>query len=153
MNRSEENKSLHIPAAVPTMNKKDFESDQDVRWCPGCGDYSILSQTQRILPELGIPKEQLVFISGIAVSTLFLSLNSGPSASASLVTSPCAAVVGSRSPTFSASNQNCEEGSSFSYLDDIILHVPDSRSSDNLTSFAIGFLVNPGLQSASAVDW
>ena len=71
MNLSEEKKSLHIPAAVPTTNKKDFESDQDVRWCPGCGDYSILSQTQRILPELGIPKEQLVFISGIGCSSRF----------------------------------------------------------------------------------
>ena len=71
MNLSEENKAPHIPAAVPTMNKKDFESDQDIRWCPGCGDYSILSQTQRILPELGIPKEQLVFISGIGCSSRF----------------------------------------------------------------------------------
>jgi 2-oxoglutarate ferredoxin oxidoreductase subunit beta len=60
-----------IPGAVPTLTKKDFESDQDVRWCPGCGDYSILAQTQRILPELGIPRENLVFISGIGCSSRF----------------------------------------------------------------------------------
>ncbi len=60
-----------VPAAVPTLTKRDFESDQDVRWCPGCGDYSILAQTQRILPELGISKENLVFISGIGCSSRF----------------------------------------------------------------------------------
>jgi 2-oxoglutarate ferredoxin oxidoreductase subunit beta len=63
--------STQIPVAVPTLTKKDFESDQDVRWCPGCGDYSILSQTQRILPDLGIPKEDFVFISGIGCSSRF----------------------------------------------------------------------------------
>ncbi len=61
--------STRLPGAVPTLTKKDFESDQDVRWCPGCGDYSILAQTQRILPELGIPKENIVFISGIGCSS------------------------------------------------------------------------------------
>lgn len=60
-----------VPGAAPTLTKRDFESDQDVRWCPGCGDYSILAQTQRILPELGIPKEDLVFISGIGCSSRF----------------------------------------------------------------------------------
>ena len=60
-----------IPVAAPTLTKKDFESDQDVRWCPGCGDYSILSQTQRILPDLGVPKEDFVFISGIGCSSRF----------------------------------------------------------------------------------
>jgi len=60
-----------IPAGVPTLSKKDFESDQDVRWCPGCGDYSILAQTQRIMPELGIPRENIVFISGIGCSSRF----------------------------------------------------------------------------------
>ena len=44
---------------------KDFSSDQDVRWCPGCGDYSILAQVQRVMPELNIPKHNIVFISGI----------------------------------------------------------------------------------------
>jgi 2-oxoglutarate/2-oxoacid ferredoxin oxidoreductase subunit beta len=50
---------------------KDFQSDQDVRWCPGCGDYSILAQTQRIMPDLGIPKHQMVFVSGIGCSSRF----------------------------------------------------------------------------------
>lgn len=63
--------ATQIPGAAPTLTKKDFESDQDVRWCPGCGDYSILAQTQRILPDLGIPKEDLVFISGIGCSSRF----------------------------------------------------------------------------------
>ncbi len=53
------------------MNKKDFESDQEVRWCPGCGDYSILAQTQRTLPDLGVPKEKYVFVSGIGCSSRF----------------------------------------------------------------------------------
>lgn len=63
--------STQIPVAVPTLTQKDFASDQDVRWCPGCGDYSILAQTKRILPELGIPKENFVFISGIGCSSRF----------------------------------------------------------------------------------
>ena len=53
------------------MTRKDFVSDQEVRWCPGCGDYAILAQMQRVLPELGIPKERLVFISGIGCSSRF----------------------------------------------------------------------------------
>ena len=56
---------------MSTLTKKDFASDQDVRWCPGCGDYSILAQMQKVLPELGIPKEQIVFISGIGCSSRF----------------------------------------------------------------------------------
>ncbi len=50
---------------------KNFSSDQDVRWCPGCGDYSVLAQVQRILPELNYPKEKIVFISGIGCSSRF----------------------------------------------------------------------------------
>lgn len=50
---------------------KDFQSDQDVRWCPGCGDYSILAQTQRIMPDLGIPRHKMVFVSGIGCSSRF----------------------------------------------------------------------------------
>ena len=57
--------------AVPTLPSRDFESDQDKRWCPGCGDYSILKQTQKILPDLGISRERLVFISGIGCSSRF----------------------------------------------------------------------------------
>ncbi|MBN8587160.1 MAG: 2-oxoacid:ferredoxin oxidoreductase subunit beta [Rhodothermia bacterium] len=48
-----------------------FKSDQDIRWCPGCGDYSILAQTQRILPDLGVPREKMVFLSGIGCSSRF----------------------------------------------------------------------------------
>jgi 2-oxoglutarate ferredoxin oxidoreductase subunit beta len=51
--------------------KKDFESDQDVRWCPGCGDYAILSAVQKTMPDLGVPKENIVFISGIGCSSRF----------------------------------------------------------------------------------
>ncbi|NBB72951.1 MAG: 2-oxoacid:ferredoxin oxidoreductase subunit beta [Bacteroidetes bacterium] len=53
------------------LTRKDFQSDQDVRWCPGCGDYAILSTVQRLLPDLGVPKEDIVFISGIGCSGRF----------------------------------------------------------------------------------
>ena len=54
-----------------TYSKQDFTSDQAVRWCPGCGDYAILAQTQKVFPNLGIDKENLVFISGIGCSSRF----------------------------------------------------------------------------------
>lgn len=53
------------------LTRKDFVSDQEVRWCPGCGDYAILAQVQKVMPELGIPKEKIVFISGIGCSSRF----------------------------------------------------------------------------------
>ncbi len=53
------------------LTRKDFISDQTVRWCPGCGDYAILAQMQRALPEIGVPKERTVFISGIGCSSRF----------------------------------------------------------------------------------
>ena len=53
------------------LTRKDFISDQEVRWCPGCGDYAILSQVQKVMPELGIPRENIVFISGIGCSSRF----------------------------------------------------------------------------------
>lgn len=56
---------------APKLTRKDFVSDQTVRWCPGCGDYAILATVQRVLPELGIPKENVVFISGIGCSSRF----------------------------------------------------------------------------------
>lgn len=56
---------------MSTLTAKDFATDQDVRWCPGCGDYSILKQVQTVLPELGLPKEDIVFISGIGCSSRF----------------------------------------------------------------------------------
>jgi len=55
--------------SVKVLTRRDFISDQEVRWCPGCGDYSILAQTQRVMPELGVPKENIVFISGIGCSS------------------------------------------------------------------------------------
>uniref|UniRef100_UPI0039A4E00B 2-oxoacid:ferredoxin oxidoreductase subunit beta n=1 Tax=Ornithobacterium rhinotracheale TaxID=28251 RepID=UPI0039A4E00B len=53
------------------LTPKDFVSDQEVKWCPGCGDYSILKQMQSVLPNLGIPRENIVFISGIGCSSRF----------------------------------------------------------------------------------
>ncbi|MBP9143428.1 MAG: 2-oxoacid:ferredoxin oxidoreductase subunit beta [Thermoanaerobaculia bacterium] len=57
-------------AAAP-LSKKDFQTDQEVRWCPGCGDYAILSAVQAVFPELGIPKERFVVVSGIGCSSRF----------------------------------------------------------------------------------
>lgn len=54
-----------------TLTAKDFATDQEVRWCPGCGDYSILAQVQKIMPTLGIPKEDIAIISGIGCSSRF----------------------------------------------------------------------------------
>ncbi len=51
------------------LTRKDFVSDQDVRWCPGCGDYAILAQTQKVLADLKIPREKYVFVSGIGCSS------------------------------------------------------------------------------------
>ena len=53
------------------LTKKDFVSDQDVRWCPGCGDYAILSQVQKVFPQLGVPKENFLVVSGIGCSSRF----------------------------------------------------------------------------------
>jgi 2-oxoglutarate ferredoxin oxidoreductase subunit beta len=58
-------------ASAAKLTRKDFVTDQDVRWCPGCGDYSILAQVQKVFPELGIAKENTVFISGIGCSSRF----------------------------------------------------------------------------------
>ena len=53
---------------LAVLTRKDFVSDQEVRWCPGCGDYSILAQTQKVMPDFGYPRENIVFISGIGCS-------------------------------------------------------------------------------------
>ena len=53
------------------LTRKDFQTSQEVRWCPGCGDYAILSQVQKLLPELGIPRKDFVFVSGIGCSSRF----------------------------------------------------------------------------------
>jgi 2-oxoglutarate/2-oxoacid ferredoxin oxidoreductase subunit beta len=57
--------------APKKLTRKDFESDQEVRWCPGCGDYSILAQTQKVLPDLDVPREKFVMVSGIGCSSRF----------------------------------------------------------------------------------
>ena len=54
-----------------SLNRKDFVSDQEVRWCPGCGDYSILANIQRVMPDLGIPRENFLIVSGIGCSSRF----------------------------------------------------------------------------------
>jgi 2-oxoglutarate ferredoxin oxidoreductase subunit beta len=60
---------MSTETAPPTLTKKDFQSDQEVRWCPGCGDYAILSAVQQVFPELGIPRERFVVVSGIGCSS------------------------------------------------------------------------------------
>ncbi|MGI8797592.1 MAG: 2-oxoacid:ferredoxin oxidoreductase subunit beta [Acidimicrobiia bacterium] len=54
-----------------TLSRKDFQSDQEVRWCPGCGDYSVLTAVQLLMPELDVKPEELVFVSGIGCSSRF----------------------------------------------------------------------------------
>ncbi len=56
---------------TPLLTKKDFESDQAVRWCPGCGDYAILAQTQKMMPSFGRKREEFVFVAGIGCSSRF----------------------------------------------------------------------------------
>jgi 2-oxoglutarate/2-oxoacid ferredoxin oxidoreductase subunit beta len=59
------------PVTATPLTSKDFVTDQEVRWCPGCGDYSILAQVQKVMPQMGIPREKIVFISGIGCSSRF----------------------------------------------------------------------------------
>ncbi len=65
------NKSDNGNGKIPEYSGKDFSSDQDVRWCPGCGDYTILKQVQKAMPEIGVAKEDIVFISGIGCAARF----------------------------------------------------------------------------------
>ncbi|SDF29844.1 2-oxoglutarate ferredoxin oxidoreductase subunit beta [Streptomyces griseoaurantiacus] len=60
-----------VPKAAARQSMKDFKSDQEVRWCPGCGDYAILAAVQGFMPELGVAKENIVFVSGIGCSSRF----------------------------------------------------------------------------------
>jgi len=62
---------MSVTNPLPKLTKKDFVSDQDVRWCPGCWDYAILAQVQKVMPELGIARENTVFVSGIGCSSRF----------------------------------------------------------------------------------
>ena len=70
---SEAGSSVSGKVAPPPgqLKKADFVSDQEVRWCPGCGDYAILNNVQKVMPELGIPREKIVFVSGIGCSSRF----------------------------------------------------------------------------------
>ncbi|MFE7608842.1 2-oxoacid:ferredoxin oxidoreductase subunit beta [Streptomyces celluloflavus] len=60
-----------VPKAEAKQSMKDFKSDQEVRWCPGCGDYAVLAAVQGFMPELGLAKENVVFVSGIGCSSRF----------------------------------------------------------------------------------
>ncbi len=60
-----------VPLSDTPLTRKDFTSDQEVRWCPGCGDYAVLAAVQGFLPELGIKRENTVFVSGIGCSSRF----------------------------------------------------------------------------------
>lgn len=60
-----------VPTSDQPQSRKDYTSDQEVRWCPGCGDYAILATVQGFLPELGLKRENIVFISGIGCSSRF----------------------------------------------------------------------------------
>ncbi len=59
------------PTPLPALTAKDFTNDQEVRWCPGCGDFSILAQMKKVLAALNMPREQFVFISGIGCASRF----------------------------------------------------------------------------------
>ncbi len=65
MNNNDQSKNLNV------LSRKDFVTDQEPRWCPGCGDYSILAQVRKVLPEIGVPKENIVWIAGIGCSSRF----------------------------------------------------------------------------------
>src|SRR2546421_4132182 len=64
-------KAVATATSPIALSKKDFTSDQEVRWCPGCGDYAILAAVQGLLPSLGIPPHKMVFVSGIGCSGRF----------------------------------------------------------------------------------
>ena len=64
-------KTSGVPTTDQPQKAKDFTSDQEVRWCPGCGDYVILNTIRNFLPELGLRRENIVFVSGIGCSSRF----------------------------------------------------------------------------------
>ncbi|MBW3588464.1 MAG: 2-oxoacid:ferredoxin oxidoreductase subunit beta [Actinobacteria bacterium] len=73
-NKSEGNGHIEDAAAgtvAVQLTRKDFASDQEIRWCPGCGDYAVLAAVQGLMPELGVPREKIVFVSGIGCSSRF----------------------------------------------------------------------------------
>ena len=68
---SESNGATATATAIPVTARKDWTSDQEVRWCPGCGDYSILAAVQMLMPDLGVRRENTVFLSGIGCAARF----------------------------------------------------------------------------------
>ena len=62
---------MSTDSSLPVLKATDFASDQEIRWCPGCGDYSILAQMKKVLPSIGVPLENTVFVSGIGCSSRF----------------------------------------------------------------------------------
>jgi len=70
--RASESCTADLPARpLPLLTRKDFQSSQEVKWCPGCGDFGILAQVQNVLPRLGVRRENVVFVSGIGCSSRF----------------------------------------------------------------------------------
>ena len=63
--------TTETPPAPLSLTRRDFQTAQEVRWCPGCGDYAILAQVQKVLASLGIPRHKHVFVSGIGCSSRF----------------------------------------------------------------------------------
>ena len=64
--------SADAQPAAPPLTKADFSSDQETRWCPGCGDYAVLASVQAFMPELGIPPDRVVFVTGIGCAGRFV---------------------------------------------------------------------------------
>jgi len=62
---------MNAEVSLQQLKPQDFASDQEVRWCPGCGDYAILAQVKKVMPTLGIPRKDIVFVSGIGCSSRF----------------------------------------------------------------------------------
>ncbi len=71
MLRDDEGMKMNEITTIRPSTPKDWETDQEVRWCPGCGDYAILKAVQRTMPELGVKPENTVFVSGIGCSSRF----------------------------------------------------------------------------------
>jgi len=71
LNQGSDVRGITEASNVATLGRDDFVSDQEVRWCPGCGDYAILAAVQSVMPELGVPPEKMVWVSGIGCSSRF----------------------------------------------------------------------------------
>jgi 2-oxoglutarate ferredoxin oxidoreductase subunit beta len=69
--KSDGKQSLAVNGDTATLTRKDFESDQDIRWCPGCGDYAILRSFQNVFPKIGVKREDIVVVSGIGCAARF----------------------------------------------------------------------------------